>query len=113
MLLKHFFIYQRVNLIEKLVESDWCANLKSLLVSTKNTEHDTVEKLLDSMLNLIDLCKANFQSSLMISLQNFKQHYDNLAKEEIDDDYFTLILKKIHLILESLSKTSEATKIEL
>jgi hypothetical protein len=82
------------------------------LINTKNTEHDSVEKLLDSILNLIDVCQVKFKLSFRESLQNFQKHYESLARSEDDDDYFSLVLNKIKLILENLERNVQA-KVEL
>ena len=94
---------------EKLVETDWCLNLNSLLKDTKNTEHDTAEKLFDSILTLIDVCKVNFRLSLAESVQKFQKYYEILAKEEAEEDnYFSRIFIKINSILDSLNKNIES-----
>lgn len=69
-------------------------------------EHDTIEKLSDSILSLIDHCLPNSHSSLS-SLIKLQSHYEQMSKEENEDnsvdDYFIKISNKINLIIKNIN----------
>lgn len=70
-------------------------------------EHDTIEKLSDSILSLIDHCLPNSHSSLN-SLLKLQSHYEQISREEESeensvDDYFIKISNKINLIIKNIN----------
>lgn len=98
--------YEEVKLAEKLIEINWCSNFENLFDQIKKDEHDTVEKLTDSILNMLDHCKSKFKSTFSIKLVSLKNSYEMLSKEDdtSDDRYFENISNKLAQIVNTLKK---------
>ena len=90
-----------------MAETDWCNYLTRLLDESK--EHDTTEKILNSVKTLIDVCKMkmdNMKNVLKI-LTKLIDSYKNLSINSEDDEYFRQISNLALNIKEYLNKYRE------
>ncbi|KAL5021502.1 hypothetical protein ScPMuIL_000657 [Solemya velum] len=88
--------YKNVPLTQALIEHRWCELVPTLL---DMPGHDAKESVLVAMSTLSTYCKKNFSKD-QSSLQHLQKEYEELAKEEQDDDkYFGYILQTINDLL--------------
>jgi hypothetical protein len=75
---------------ERLADIDWCNNLLDLL--RESTEHDTREKILETIKTLLSACSYKFELKTAVkTLKELVQEYDNLASADDNDSYFRTI----------------------
>lgn len=94
--------YQNINLVEELIEKNWCDHFESLLTIAE--DHDSREKILDSMISLVEPCQIRFRNEdLVKTIKKYLNEYQNLAKmEEEDDDYFVKFVDNFKTLLSQI-----------
>ncbi|KAK9890712.1 hypothetical protein WA026_012061 [Henosepilachna vigintioctopunctata] len=78
--------YEEINIEDKLIEHDWCENVKTLLkslVSVDEDNHDFIEKSLRAMNILVKHCAGSYDDKV---LNYLVQKYNKLGVEGIDED---------------------------
>ena len=87
-----------------MVEKKWCS--KFLKIMENLYDHDSREKVLISMLNLIEECRISFSNNNLIQiLNNLKQEYTSLILKgngKYEEEYFIEVLSLIEKILEKI-----------
>jgi nucleotide exchange factor SIL1 len=92
-----------LNLVEKLISKKWCEHFSSFLSAA--SDHDTREKILNSLFTLRNDClnELDQNQSVLETLQNLKNEYENLVQSESTEDsqdgYFKNILNTLEEIL--------------
>ncbi|KAK3777871.1 hypothetical protein RRG08_038117 [Elysia crispata] len=97
--------YQSIKLREAMISTGWCRLMPTLLQgSQEETEHDSVEKVVQAMSALAEACSTQF-STTRPTLQALLRKYSELAKEEQaasvtgSDDFFSSIYSSLqHLV---------------
>ncbi|RMZ93500.1 nucleotide exchange factor SIL1 [Brachionus plicatilis] len=98
--------YEQINLMGELIEKKWCDHFSGLLAVAD--DHDSIEKILASMMTLLNSCQVRLQSEELVKiLKNHVDVYENLAKTEQDDDYFARIAKNIKTILNEVKSKQD------
>ena len=99
--------YQKILLLENLIEQKWCSNFEKILDG--HLDHDSREKILTSVLTLVNACREDFKKSQFQALTNLRKEYNKLASEETDSDetYFSEILQLIENIIFNLRVNEE------
>ena len=97
--------YRKEKLIEILIEKKWCLHFEKILQNSK--DHDSIEKVLIPMLNLIAECKDSFKKSYQ-TLIKLKKEYKEVS-DEGDGDFFAEKL----ILIENLLEKINFDKIEL
>ncbi|XP_060088960.1 nucleotide exchange factor SIL1 isoform X2 [Heteronotia binoei] len=98
--------YSKVNLGPAILEQGWCTIVSDLLKLPK--EHDTREKVLQTMHVLLAFCRDNYKGdhSLDQTLSLLRREYEELAAEEQkegdEDGYFKELLSSINSIAQQL-----------
>lgn len=101
--------YEKMNLEKKLLEQDWCKRISSWLIKQNHVRdiedlksdinsgasqalpirdhHDIIEKVVDTIFVLSDICKSYFKSDkkLLLLLNNLKDAYSELAAKELNN----------------------------
>ncbi|CAF1098294.1 unnamed protein product [Brachionus calyciflorus] len=97
--------YKNMNLRDELIEKNWCDHFGELLLNSQ--DHDSREKILDSMITLVKECKVKFYV-LESLLNNMLNEYEILAKnqDDQDDDYFSRFTKNLGVILNEINLTN-------
>ena len=95
-------IYCRINFLDELIEKKWCTHFELVLKSAG--DHDTREKIIISLLSLVENCKKEFfeNESLIQVLSSMYNEYNalvNLEKDLEDDNYFKNIINYIGQVL--------------
>ena len=94
-----------IKLREAMISTGWCRLMPTLLQgSQEETEHDSVEKVVQAMSALAEACSTQF-STTRPTLQALLRKYSELAKEEQaasatgSDDFFSSIHSSLqHLV---------------
>ncbi|XP_050399018.1 nucleotide exchange factor SIL1 isoform X1 [Patella vulgata] len=77
--------YNQLNIKEAMVVGGWCELIPRLLTLP---EHDSREKVINSMTTLLHPCLEQFSVFRPVIL-NLREEYRKLSHEDVDDDYFT------------------------
>ena len=96
----------RIDLIEELMEKNWCDEYLALLNNAD--EHDTREKILNSIVTLADECHESLRNNrnLITNLKKLKKEYIKI--QQIDYEvYFNDLVEKIDFILARLDTKDE------
>lgn len=101
--------YLRVDIQERLAETNWCNYLTKLLIESK--EHDTNEKILISIKTLLEPCKAKIDDlrGFIKYLTKFIDHYKNELNSNSDSnddngEYFKHLISLAEFIKENFIK---------
>ena len=82
------------------MNKNWCANFEILL--NKAEEHDTREKIINSIKTLASECSESFANkrNMITSLKKLKKEYVKLNDSEAEDDaYFSELIHSIENVL--------------
>lgn len=89
------------------MDKDWCANYEILLSNAE--EHDTREKIINSIITLIAECGESFRSNrnMISNLRKLKKEYTKVDKNDTDDTYFTGLVTSIDHVLAKIDSKSK------
>lgn len=93
--------YESIKLVDELIEKNWCEHFAGLLEIAD--DHDSREKILNSMMTLVKHCQTSFRNEELITLvKKYIKIYENLAEMEKDDDYFVKFVKNYKTLLNEI-----------
>ncbi|XP_078589318.1 nucleotide exchange factor SIL1-like [Branchiostoma floridae x Branchiostoma japonicum] len=97
--------YERVPLLQMMVEAGWCQLVPTLLDSP---DHDTREKVLRAMITLFTPCRNDYKSAETEQyLSVLRGEYEELVveenREDSGDDYFSVLLGLVEEISTKMS----------
>ena len=92
---------------EQLIENKWCSHFEPLLEQSK--DHDSREKILNSMMIFLDKCHGELSSSVRLAsmLKYYEQMYTKLLAEDKYDEYFSKLLNNIEEMEKKLNRKNE------
>lgn len=92
-----------------MLDKKWCENYEKVL--SQASDPDTREKIINSMLTLLNKCKKNFHlnATLKESLISIRDEFVNMDKiQKTDDDfYFSDLITSIDSILSGINSKDE------
>lgn len=91
--------------MDELMEKKWCEAYEILLNDAE--DYDTREKIINSIMTLIDKCRENFRSNrnLLNNLKRFKKEFAKTV--ENDDNYLLNLIQNIDYILLKIDTKDE------
>lgn len=100
------------------MEFNWCKYYE--FVFLRADDHDSREKMIDSLSSLIGECRTRFSSadsqSIQKILSDLESEYKRLASDEIESDegnYFGKMLSKIQSLRSEFNSSSNKVHIDL
>lgn len=98
---RYFIIYlSSIHILNQLVDYGWCARISARLTSFDIDNFDHIDKTINTMIPLIDICHTDF-ISLIPTLDKFNMFY--MKK---NDSTFMDILTNIQTLLTKLRQRS-------
>jgi hypothetical protein len=99
------FSHLRLDILKELVNRNWCRHFQAILSNA--ADHDTREKVLQSMLNLIEPCETSFNKITPVLAKLAQKYTELLSQTELEEDskdFFESILSMIKSIMEKLKQ---------
>ena len=85
------------------MRKNWCENFELLL--SKAEDHDTREKIINSIKTLVNECSDSFcnNRNMKSNLKKLEKEYVNLKETDEDGAYFTELITSIYSVLDKIN----------